>query len=93
MNSTIQNFPSTLDAEDLFIIPPGLFDEDKPFNLIDIPFCEKKQAKIYRFHQKWKKAYFNKMDYKESKEFISIKRQVQSNHRPPVLTLEPFTPF
>ena len=37
-----------MDAEELFIVPPSLFDKDKPFNLIDTPILWKewKQTKI-----------------------------------------------
>ena len=33
---SIRKFQSTMDAEHLFIIPPSLFDEGKPFTLVDI---------------------------------------------------------
>ena len=76
-----------MDAEDSFIISSRLFDEDKPFILIDISFCEKNKKKskdfIKQFHHFTNGkclnniSYFNKLDYKQSKMFISIKRQEQ----------------
>ena len=41
-----------MDAEDSFIIPPSLFDKDKSFILIDIPFCETKENKSKSFIKK-----------------------------------------
>ena len=38
VDGSIRKFQSTMDAEDLFIISPSLFDEGKPFTLMDIPF-------------------------------------------------------
>lgn len=34
-----------MNVEDLFMVPPTLFVEDKPFTLIDIPFSEKTENK------------------------------------------------
>ena len=39
----IRNFRSTFDAEDSFIIPPGLFGEDKPVILIDLFLCKERR--------------------------------------------------
>lgn len=32
-------------GKNLFVILPSLFDKDKPFILIDVPFCEKNENK------------------------------------------------
>lgn len=45
LDSIITNFQSTVHAEDPFINPPSLFDEHKPFVLINNPFCEKNKNK------------------------------------------------
>lgn len=34
-----------MDGKNLFVILPSLFDKDKPFILIDVPFCEKNEDK------------------------------------------------
>ena len=34
-----------MDVEDSLIIQPSLFDEDKPFILMDISFCGKNENK------------------------------------------------
>ena len=34
---------------DLFIIPPSVFDEDKPFIVIDIPCCKNNENKSKDF--------------------------------------------
>ena len=71
MDSIIRNFQSTMDAEELLIIPPSLFEEDKPFILTDNPFDQKNNKstdfvkKSPPFH-KWKILHFNKLEYKES---------------------------
>ena len=43
MESIIRNLKSTMDEVDQFIIPQSLFDEHKPYILIDILFCEKNE--------------------------------------------------
>ena len=42
VDSIIRNFQSTRDVENSFIIPPSLLHKDRPFLLVDIPFCKKK---------------------------------------------------
>ena len=34
-----------MDGKNSFVILPSLFDKDKPFILIDVPFCEKNENK------------------------------------------------
>ena len=62
-------------AEDSFIIPLSFFDEEKPFILIHAGFCEKNEFFSRNFvNSLMRNTYFNKMDYKESKGIILIKR-------------------
>ena len=42
LNSVIHQF-FTPKNNDSFIIPPDLFEESKPFILVEIPYCEKKE--------------------------------------------------
>ena len=46
VDSIIRKFQTTMDAEGSFIIPPTLFDKDKPFILLEIPICEKKEINL-----------------------------------------------
>ena len=39
-----------IDNEDDYIIPPYLFEEEKPLILLKLPFCEQNEAKIKRFY-------------------------------------------
>ena len=41
VDGIFRKFWSIMDVEDSLIIQPSLFDEDKPFVLIDISFCRK----------------------------------------------------
>ena len=61
-----------MDAEDWYIIPSRLFNENKPIILTVILFCGKNENKSKFFNNV---SYFTTLDYKESKMFISIKRQ------------------
>ena len=55
-----------MDAEDSLFIS-SLFDEDKSFISIDIPFCKTDEKKPKDFKlSKWKISYFNKLDYKKA---------------------------
>lgn len=41
VDGIFRKFWSIMDVEDSLIIQPSLFDEDKPFVLINISFCRK----------------------------------------------------
>ena len=53
-------------TNDSYIIPPNLFEEEKPFILIEIPFCERNENKSKDFLRKFH-------DFTNSKYRISIK--------------------
>ena len=71
VDSIIRNFLSENDVEESFIIPPNLFDEDKPFLLIDIPFCEKNESKSKDFIKKF--HHFTNGKYRISIKWITKK--------------------
>ena len=45
-----KNKEQQIDNEDDYIIPPYLFEEEKPLILLKLPFCEQNEAKIKRFY-------------------------------------------
>ena len=57
---------SSIELEDSYIIPPNLFEEQKPFILIEIPFCERNENKSKDFIRKFH-------EFTDSKFKISIK--------------------
>ena len=57
--------------EESFLISPNLFDEDKPFPLIDIPFCEKNESKSKDFIKKF--HHFTNGKYRISIKWITKK--------------------
>ena len=71
VDSIIRNFLSENDVEESFIIPPNLFDEDKLFLLIDIPFCEKNENKSKDFIKKF--HHFTNGKYRISIKWITKK--------------------
>ena len=63
-----------VNAEDSFTFPPSLFHEDKAFLLIDIPFSKRMKINLKTFSKsstisQMENTVFDKMDYKERKEF------------------------
>ena len=46
---SVRNFRFTMDVEESLIIPSSLFDEEKPFTSIDIPFCENNGSTFKNF--------------------------------------------
>ena len=44
-----------IDSEDDCIIPPNLFEEEKPFILLKLPFCEQNEVKSKDFIKKFRK--------------------------------------
>ena len=42
-----------IDNEDDYIIPPYLFEEEKPFILLKLPFCEQNEVKSKDFMKKF----------------------------------------
>jgi len=75
IDSIVNNFNQcTTEKNDSFIIPPYLFEEEKPFILIEIPFCEKNENKSKDFIRKFH-------DFTNGKYRLSIKwitKKVQS---------------
>ena len=56
MNNIVKGFVKpTNDLEDSYIVPPNLFNEQKPFILIEITFCDRNENKpkgfIRKFHE------------------------------------------
>jgi len=54
VNSVINEFHKSKEIlEENFIIPPNIFEEEKPFILIEIPYCELNEAKSKHFLKKF----------------------------------------
>ena len=60
VNSVINQYSNKtkeqqIDNEDHYIIPPYLFEEEKPFILLKLPFCEQNEVKSKDFIKKFHK--------------------------------------
>ena len=71
VNSIVNQFSSTYEAEDSFIIPPNFFEDEKPFILIEIPFCDLNERKSKDFVRKFHK--FTDGKYRVSIKWITKK--------------------
>ena len=67
----MKNFQSTMNTENSFTFPPIFFAKDKPFILVDIPFCKKNENKVKDFIKKF--HHFTNGKYSISRNWIKKK--------------------
>ena len=62
IESVIRDFITPLDKNESFIIPPNMFTVNKPFLLLEIPYCEQNEIASKRFIKKFHQFTGDKYD-------------------------------
>ena len=62
IESVIRDFITPLDKNESFIIPPNMFTVNKPFLLLEIPYCEQNELASKRFIKKFHQFTGDKYD-------------------------------
>ena len=89
VNSVINQYSNKakeqqIDNEDDYIIPPYLFEEEKPFILLKLPFCEQNEVKskdfIKKFHKFTNKNFRLAISWKTRKMKMLFKTKDKNLH-------------